>query len=139
VAGLTYFVSDGGAEPNHQLAESYADTIPHPSCRDGRRFSRSAAGRNENQSHVGILVHGFNVSFDHSTTFYETFCGKLFDGPGSRRCILYDWPSFGTVVGYEPDRSRPRLCRRSGRHPFRPYDWLLKETTGRHQVGERRG
>jgi esterase/lipase superfamily enzyme len=65
----------------------------------------------EQQSHVTILVHGYNVSFDHSATFYEKLCGKLFDGPnGLGLCILYDWPSWGNILGYEPDRARAREC-----------------------------
>ena len=112
VSGLNFFVSDNGplnkidnwrkVSPKQfrTLLEAAADAFPALPHAD-----------NENQSHVTLLVHGFNVSFDHSTTFYEQFCGKLFDGPNSLGlCILYDWPSLGTVVGYEPDRAHARAC-----------------------------
>jgi len=66
---------------------------------------------NEDQSHVTILVHGFNQTFAKAAQFYQNFCAKLFDGPDSLGvCILYDWPSRGSTLGYEPDRSHARLC-----------------------------
>src|SRR6266576_4278772 len=74
-------------------------------------FPAIPPGENEDQSHVTILVHGYNVSFDHSTKFYQDLCARLFDGPNSLGlCILYDWPSWGNILGYEPDRARAREC-----------------------------
>ncbi len=130
VPGLTYFVSDGGPLNNianwkkvshdqfQKLLSAAADSFP-----------ALPQGENENQSHVTILIHGFNVSFDHSTSFYEQLCGKLFDGPDSLGlCILYDWPSLGNVVGYEPDRAMARACAGDLTDILSElFDWLIKK------------
>src|ERR1700681_29553 len=83
----------------------------------------------ENQSHVTILVHGYNVSFDHSASFYENLCSRLFDGPnGIGLCILYDWPSWGNILGYEPDRARARQCAEDLTNILSElFDWLVKQ------------
>jgi esterase/lipase superfamily enzyme len=128
IGGLTYWTSDGGPLNNianwskvtanqfQTLLKAAADTFPALPPQE-----------NENQSHVTILIHGFNVSFDHSTTFYEQVCGKLFNGPDSLGlCILYDWPSLGNIVGYEPDRASARACADDLTDILSElYDWLL--------------
>jgi Alpha/beta hydrolase of unknown function (DUF900) len=137
VSGLNFFVSDKGplnkidnwrkVSPKQfrTLLEAAADAFPALPHAD-----------NENQSHVTLLVHGFNVSFDHSTTFYEQFCGKLFDGPDSLGlCILYDWPSLGTVVGYEPDRAHARACAGDLADILSElFDSLVQKATRGHQL-----
>jgi esterase/lipase superfamily enzyme len=130
VAGLTYFVSDAGLLNNinnwqkvsltqfRTLLSAAADAFP-----------ALPQGQNEQQSHVTILVHGFNVSFESSTGFYENVCGKLFEGSDSLGlCILYDWPSLGTVVGYEPDRAHARECAEDLTNILSQlFDWLIKK------------
>ena len=111
-AGLTYWVSDGGdltsisswqkvrnAKAFQTLLANVADDFP-------------ADVPNEQQSHVTLLVHGFNVSFQSATNFYQKLCESLFTGQNSLSglCILYDWPSLGSVLGYEPDRAHARAC-----------------------------
>jgi Uncharacterized protein conserved in bacteria len=111
-AGLTYWVSDGGdltsigswqkvrnARAFQTLLANAADNFP-------------ADVPNEQQSQVTLLVHGFNVSFQSATSFYQKLCDSLFTGQGSLNglCILYDWPSLGSVLGYEPDRAHARAC-----------------------------
>jgi esterase/lipase superfamily enzyme len=130
VDGLTYWVSD--KTPLNNISNWQKVTATN-----FRRLLAAAAdafpalphGENENQSHVSILVHGFNVSFDRSTTFYENLCARLFDGPESLGlCILYDWPSLGTVVGYEPDRVHARQCADDLTDILSElFDWLLKK------------
>ena len=109
--GLTYFVSDGGDLTNigswqkvsggnfQKLLADAADLFP-------------ADVPNEQQSHVTILVHGFNVSFQSATSFYQKISDSLFTGDNSLNglCVLYDWPSLGTQIGYEPDRAHARAC-----------------------------
>jgi esterase/lipase superfamily enzyme len=109
--GLTYFVSDGGDLTNigswqkvsggnfQKLLADAADQFP-------------ADVPNEQQSHVTILVHGFNVSFQSATAFYQKISDSLFTGDNSLNgtCVLYDWPSLGTKIGYEPDRAHARAC-----------------------------
>src|SRR5437016_616632 len=70
-AGLTFWVSDGGdltsisswqrlrsAKAFQTLLANTADQFP-------------ANVPNEQQSHVTLLLHGFNVSFQSATSFYQ--------------------------------------------------------------------
>jgi len=97
------------------------------------KFPAHDPAENEKQSHVTILVHGFNNKFTSATKFYQDLCGRLFDGPDSLGlCILYDWPSRGSTLGYEPDRSHARLCAHDLTDVLSAlFDWLVdkqKET-----------
>jgi len=91
------------------------------------KFPAHDQAENEKQSHVTILVHGFNNKFTSATRFYQDLCGKLFEGPDSLGlCILYDWPSRGSILGYEPDRSHARLCARDLTDVLSAlFDWLV--------------
>jgi esterase/lipase superfamily enzyme len=43
-------------------------------------------------------------------------------------CILYDWPSLGSVAGYLPDRATARACAPDLTNILSTlYDWLLKK------------
>jgi Uncharacterized protein conserved in bacteria len=72
-------------------------------------------------------VHGFNNKFTSAAKFYQDLCGRLFDGPDSLGlCILYDWPSRGSILGYERDRSHARLCAQDLRDVLSAlFDWLV--------------
>ena len=74
-----------------------------------------------------ILVHCYNESFDHSARFYQDLCSRLFDRPKSLGlCILYDWPSWGNILGYEPDRARARQCAEDLTDILSAlFDWLV--------------
>ena len=130
VAGLTYWVSEAGPLNNianwQRITSTQFRTLLAAAA---DAFPAVPPGENENQSHVTILVHGFNVNFDHSTSFYEEFCGKLFNGPDSLGlCILYDWPSLGSVIGYEPDRAHARQCAEDLTDILSElFDWLIKK------------
>jgi esterase/lipase superfamily enzyme len=130
VGGLTYFVSDGGPLNNinnwQRVSPTQFRTLLAAAA---DAFPALTQGQNEQQSHVTILLHGFNVSFEGSTGFYESLCGKLFDGSNSLGlCILYDWPSLGTVVGYEPDRAQARACAEDLTNILSElFDWLIKK------------
>ena len=91
------------------------------------KFPEHDPAENEKQSHVTILVHGYNQTFAKATQFYQDFCGRLFDGPDSLGlCILYDWPSRGSMLGYEPDRSHARLCAHDLTDVLSAlFDWLV--------------
>jgi esterase/lipase superfamily enzyme len=129
-SGVTYWVSDTGpltdisnwkkvSGANFQaLLAAAADAFP-----------AIDPAENEKQSHVTILVHGYNVSFQSATSFYEKLCGKLFDGPdGLGLCLLYDWPSFGNILGYEPDRAHARACAADLADILSAlFDWLVKK------------
>jgi hypothetical protein len=91
------------------------------------KFPAHDPAENEKQSHVTILVHGFNQTFAKAARFYQDLCAKLFDGPDSLGlCILYDWPSRGSALGYEPDRSHARLCAHDLTDVLSAlFDWLV--------------
>jgi esterase/lipase superfamily enzyme len=91
------------------------------------KFPAHDPAENEKQSHVTILVHGFNQTFAKAARFYQDLCDKLFDGPNSLGlCILYDWPSRGSSLGYEPDRSHARLCAHDLTDVLSAlFDWLV--------------
>ena len=93
------------------------------------KFPKYDLAENEKQSHVTILVHGYNQTFVKAAAFYEKLCGSLFDGPDSLGlCILYDWPSRGNLLGYEPDRSHARLCAQDLTDVLSAlFDWLTKK------------
>ena len=83
---------------------------------------------NEEQAHVTILVHGFNVNFQSATKFYQKVSDSLFTGANSLQglCILYDWPSLGSVAGYLPDRATARACAPDLTNILSTlYDWLI--------------
>ncbi len=113
VSGLTYFVSDGVGPLNDIASWQKATPTQFRTLLTAAAdaFPALTAGENEGQSHVTILIHGFNESFADTTAFYQNLCTRLFDGPDSLGiCVLYDWPSLGSVAGYEPDRSTAREC-----------------------------
>jgi esterase/lipase superfamily enzyme len=93
------------------------------------KFPAYDLAENEEQSHVTILLHGYNQTFAKAARFYQDLCGKLFEGPASLGlCILYDWPSRGSILGYEPDRSHARLCARDLADVLSAlFDWLTKK------------
>jgi esterase/lipase superfamily enzyme len=65
----------------------------------------------EDQPHVTFVVHGFNVSWDASSKSYLNLCNRLFSGnAGLGLCVSFDWPSYGNVLGYYPDRAHARAC-----------------------------
>jgi esterase/lipase superfamily enzyme len=111
IPGLTYWTSEGG---DLTKIESWQKV----SAGNFQKLLADAADHfpanvpNEQQSHVTLLVHGFNVSFESATKFYQKMCDGLFTGNNSLNglCVLYDWPSLGSALGYEPDRAHARAC-----------------------------
>jgi len=93
------------------------------------RFPAYDATENEEQCHVTLLLHGYNQTFAKATRFYQDLYTRLFDGPESLGlCILYDWPSRGSMLGYEPDRSHARLCAHDLADVLSAlFDWLVKK------------
>jgi len=64
-----------------------------------------------NQPHVTFFVHGFNVGWQAASASYLNLCNRLFSGDTSMGlCVSFDWPSFGNVLGYYPDRAHARSC-----------------------------
>jgi esterase/lipase superfamily enzyme len=77
-----------------QVADTFSDPISTPG---------------EDQKHINIFVHGFDVSWASAVTRYGQIVENLFSGPQSLgECILFTWPSEGSPLGYFPDRSEAR-------------------------------
>ena len=90
-AGLTYWVSEGGDLTN--IANWQKTTAANfQKLLAGAADSFPADVPNEQQSHVTLLVHGFNVSFQHAAGFYQKISDSLFTGTNSLSglCVLYD-------------------------------------------------
>src|ERR1700719_440493 len=95
--GLTYWISDGG---DLTPIANWKRVVTTKAFQD---LLAAAAAQfpdnvpNEQQSHVTLLVHGFNVSFQSATSFYQKVSDSLFTGTNSLNglCVLYDWPSLG--------------------------------------------
>lgn len=128
--GVTYWVSDSGplndiANWNKVSAANFQKML----AAAADQFPRLEHADNERQSHVALLVHGYNEGFQSAATFYQDLCARLFDGPDSLGlCILYDWPSLGSVLGYEPDRSHARECAEDLTGVLSSlFDWLVKK------------
>jgi esterase/lipase superfamily enzyme len=127
-AGLTYWVSDGGGLSDignwHQRTpEAFQSAL----IAAASKFPPLTDARNEQQSHVTLLIHGFNNSFLTAIGLYQKVCDSLFNGPASiGLCVLYDWPSAGNMVAYEPDRFTARKCAEGLADILSDlYDWLL--------------
>lgn len=70
-----------------------------------------ATQSSEDQRHVTFFVHGFNNKWTDEAARYQGLCDSFFSGATSLgECIMYDWPSLGTPLGYLPDREHARDC-----------------------------
>jgi esterase/lipase superfamily enzyme len=128
--GLTYWISDEQPLTDikswQKISAASFQTLLKAAADE---FPALDPSKNEEQSHVTILVHGFNNKFTSSTAFYQQLCDRLFSGPNSLGlCILYDWPSWGNILGYEPDRARARQCAEDLTDILSElFDWLVKQ------------
>jgi esterase/lipase superfamily enzyme len=126
--GLTYWVSDDQPLTDIKSWQKVtAANFQKLLAAAADEFPALDPAENEEQSHVTILVHGFNNKFESATAFYQQLCDRLFTGPESLGlCILYDWPSRGSILGYEPDRSHARLCAHDLTDVLSAlFDWLV--------------
>jgi len=75
-----------------------------------QRFVRieDDGGDNEDQQHLSMFVHGFNVDWVSAATRYAQIKKDLFDAKGLGVLVLYTWPSNGSPAGYLPDREDAR-------------------------------
>lgn len=133
-ANQTYWVSQGGPlddlanwkkvpqEEFRKLLLEAVSTFPF----FGRKEERS---RNEEQKHLTLFLHGYNVNWAESAQGYESLCKKLYSGDtGMGICILYSWPSDGLVTNYYPDRIDAELCAPDlAKLLTELYDWLIQK------------
>jgi len=73
-----------------------------------QRFVRVDDDHNEEQQHVSMFVHGFNVDWASAATRYAQIKTDLFDAKDLGVLILFTWPSNGSPAGYLPDREDAR-------------------------------
>lgn len=66
------------------------------------------ASDNEDQQHLSMFVHGFNVDWVSAATRYAQIKKDLFDAKNLGVLVLYTWPSNGSPAGYLPDREDAR-------------------------------
>jgi esterase/lipase superfamily enzyme len=90
-------------------------------------FPAFSQGDNAGQKHVCFLIHGYNNGFADAAHLYQGMCQRLFSGPESLGlCISLDWPSLGSILGYEPDRDHARECSADVANVFDAlHQWLL--------------
>jgi len=84
----------------------------------------------EEQQHITIFVHGFDNTWDSAARTYGQIVAKLFSGPQSLgECILFTWPSKGSLAGYFPDRAEARQSAADFADVLSDlYDWMsMKE------------
>ena len=81
-AGLTYWVSDGDDLTSISSWQKMRNAKAFQTVLANTADQFPANVPNEQQSHVTILVHGFNVNFQHATGFYQKLCDKLVYRPG---------------------------------------------------------
>jgi esterase/lipase superfamily enzyme len=87
------------------------------------------AGRQEEQAHLTLFIHGYNNDWRGAVHRYQQIVGDLYTGPQSLGvCLLFTWPSEGCPAGYLPDRleaqaSAPDLTEILSQL----YDWLLDQ------------
>jgi esterase/lipase superfamily enzyme len=91
------------------------------------QFPKLSHADNENQSHITLLVHGYNVDWTSAADMYQKLCSSLYTGPDSLGiCISFDWPSCGSVVDYLPDRAHAVACAADLADLLSElYDWML--------------
>jgi esterase/lipase superfamily enzyme len=83
----------------------------------------------EDQPHVAFFVHGYNVGWQASSSSYQNLCARMFEGDDSLGlCVSFDWPSYGNVLGYYPDRAHARACAQDLTDILSAlFDWLVKK------------
>lgn len=85
--------------------------------------------QNEQQKHVTLFVHGYNMSWEDTVQRYADLRARLYSGANNLGVlVLYSWPSDGFVMNYMPDRedarsSAPQLSD----HLVYLHDYLIKQ------------
>jgi esterase/lipase superfamily enzyme len=125
---LTFWTSDkGGLDTFKNWTQVTQDDFKEQLIEASSAFPDVEPGENEDQSHVSFFVHGYNNGWQDAARRYENFCGSLFSGENSLGiCISFDWPSYGSVVDYLPDREHARDCAHDLADVLSElYDWLM--------------
>jgi esterase/lipase superfamily enzyme len=127
---LTYWTANGLAADNTIAWQRVSPTQFQTQLKAAAdAFPPIDANACEDQPHVTFFVHGFNVGWEASSNSYQNVCARLFEGANSLGlCVSFDWPSYGSVLGYYPDRAHARECAQDLTDILSMlYDWLLKK------------
>jgi esterase/lipase superfamily enzyme len=83
----------------------------------------------EKQKHVSIFVHGFDTNWVSAVQRYGKIVDQLFSGETSLgECILFTWPSKGSLAGYLPDRAEARKSAEDLSVVLSDlYDWMAQK------------
>jgi esterase/lipase superfamily enzyme len=83
----------------------------------------------KDQPHVTFFIHGYNVGWQDSSKSYQNLCTRMFEGGDSLGlCVSFDWPSYGNILGYYPDRAHARECAQDLTDILSDlFDWLVKK------------
>lgn len=109
---LTYWTADNLANDGTIAWQKISKTQFQTRLKDAANaLNPNNDAQQEDQPHVTFFVHGFNVGWQASSASYLNLCNRLFSGDNSMGlCVSFDWPSFGNVLGYYPDRAHARSC-----------------------------
>lgn len=111
---LTYWTNSTGKADDPASWEQIptSDQFEQQLRQVASQFPAAAAdGDHQNQKHLTLFVHGYKNTWTDEAQRYGTICTSLFSGVNSLgECILYDWPSYGEVYDYLPDRAHARDC-----------------------------
>ena len=128
LASLTFWTSDKSPlDDFNNWTRTEPDKFKAMLIAAADQFPKIDHANNERQSHVTLFVHGYNTGWQDAARRYQTVCEQLFSGPDSLGiCVAFDWPSFGSVLGYYPDRAHARACAGDLADMLSElYDWLL--------------
>lgn len=128
---LTYWTSDVTTPKELTVATNWhnvnLDDFKSQLIQAADTFPMLEPGDNENQKHVTFFIHGYNNGWQDAAGRYGTIASDLFNGPnGLGICVSFDWPSYGSVLGYFPDRDHAKECASDLTAVLdEVYDWLL--------------
>lgn len=127
---LTYWIADRLASDKtidwQRVSPARFQTLLKAAADD---FPHIDPSEHEDQPHVTFFVHGYNVGWQASSISYQNLCTRLFAGNASLGlCVSFDWPSYGNILGYYPDRAHARVCAQDLTDVLSDlYDCLLKK------------
>lgn len=119
-----------GAETFEDALKAAASRFPHPATVEA-----------EQQKHVCLFIHGYNVGWTDAMGTYEKVASQLFNdeqGDSLGELISFDWPSKGQLLGYLPDRAEARKTADDLADVLSAlYDWMLvKQNDGQQDPAE---
>jgi esterase/lipase superfamily enzyme len=109
---VTYWTLKSPELPVDVLAswnQETLDTFKGKLVAVANQFPHPAGTATEDQKHVCLFIHGYNVKWTDAMHTYDNVAKKIFDGTdGLGELISFDWPSKGSLLGYLPDRAEAR-------------------------------